>query len=1137
MSEDATFDLRMQTAMVLFSLEQALAEYVKQRACTPGDAPKVIIERATEQAALSEDRRASLSVAGLIESTYLSELFDWSSSLEGAASGQVHIRRLKDLAELLELFQIRNAVAHPARPFPRWYWHRMAAIAADPAIASLQLTQVSAALDSALAGRITSPPEGWFSELSWKLPNNLPPVFEHTITGLLGRTQEVRTLMTLLANRRNPLIAITGPGGSGKTAVALAVLDEACRAPATSEWTEQIVFVSAKAEALTAEGVRTIADAALTMSELSKDIAEAVVELLELECEETFDAVCETAGAVRTLICIDNLDTVLRDAPGEFDAFNQTLPEQWRLLVTSRVTVNGANTVPLPTMSHTSAETLFKRYLLNRGGTLPNDDVISRVALACDSNPLALRLTVDAYLNGRPLEEALSSARTNVLEFSLRRLVETLSKQALRVMEALYLSVNSLERSEVATILEVPLDEVGEAMNLLVRTSLLDRQTTESGERYSLPGSVRDLLVLYPPDDETRREVANLMRRHRETLATTGSQATRSGRPDVLRRDYVDPTLPVNVQRIAISAFRASGSSEKQQARLSLEVLTNAITGEHAVLCRATACVRMRLKDYVGAIRDLERVVQKHREAEDPASILLLAYLYRMNQQLSESRALSTVLIDAGWDDPAKSSVQSASEVLTNYWVSRIWLGETREAVERLSDWESGGELSVARGVLYATAMRRDLERLGSENRDAACRAVVDLIACYDKLIPLSGHSGQVVHEGLNFVDNFASYCATLRPEPALALKMATFLDTHVRALCNLHRTRKVMSPEIQMVIRAVRGLDVGGAGNPLESPAWTVASEGGSVSVAATHFPIDTQGSRRSYFFAQDARGVDYYIRNVDCEMSDAEVQSLVIGDVLEVVPSQAPFDAERARPVTKALRIGQVSQPPGAASGIPTEAAPCSIEIQCTECAARGAVHLGQHPGDSALYLCVACGSRQHFHRMRTGSVLCRPISKGPEGRSAIDLCDTVMKHCGYRDLRDPGWRVGVNALSTLTRDAFPSWEDLRSAWSDALVRQGEGNVALRINRLRQLAMRGRLFEWSPDEGVRVTSEVPPLEFAARVEQRAIQVYLAKRPEHLPAEAIVDLLAETEPTRRETIRQLYDAVARGVGDEPQSK
>jgi hypothetical protein len=140
---------------------------------------------------------------------------------------------LRKLVEELDAFEIRNAVCHPNRQFPECYWYRMAALATDPCVEQLRLLRVTDAFRCAAEGRLTAPPEGWLQQRSWSVPNNLPSTFDHQVTGLIARQEEAKDFRKRLQNMRNSLVAIVGPGGTGKTALCLEVLRECLLDPNT----------------------------------------------------------------------------------------------------------------------------------------------------------------------------------------------------------------------------------------------------------------------------------------------------------------------------------------------------------------------------------------------------------------------------------------------------------------------------------------------------------------------------------------------------------------------------------------------------------------------------------------------------------------------------------------------------------------------------------------------------------------------------------------------------------------------------------------------------------------------------------------------------------------------------------------
>jgi hypothetical protein len=345
--------LRIQTAMVLFALEEALGSFVVQAAPHPESLPAPIrseIEKRIQGTGF-------VPVTQIVQETYLQEVVSLAISASVGRAEHDALLRLRKLVEALDAFEIRNAVCHPNRPFPECYWHRMAALATDPCVEQLRLLKVVDAFRCAVDGRLTPPPEGWLQQRSWSIPNNLPSTFDHQVTGLIARHDEARDFRKRLQNVRNSLVAIVGPGGTGKTALCLEVLRELVLDPNTLGWADQLVYVTAKTEKLTPRGIEPIADPVVSIDSVKNAIAEALFGADGLTQTDSpaasFDSAAKEMSGRRLLLCVDNLETLIRDHPSDFEDFVQSLPRDWRVLLTSRVTVNGANVLSLGPISRT----------------------------------------------------------------------------------------------------------------------------------------------------------------------------------------------------------------------------------------------------------------------------------------------------------------------------------------------------------------------------------------------------------------------------------------------------------------------------------------------------------------------------------------------------------------------------------------------------------------------------------------------------------------------------------------------------------------------------------------------------------------------------------------------------------------
>jgi len=235
---------------------------------------------------------------------------------------------------------------------------------------------------------------------------NLPP----ELTSFVGRRRELEELGALLSEAR--LVTLTGPGGTGKTRLAVRVAQE--HGP---EFEDGARFV----------GLAPIADASLVASTALQALG-----VPEDPARPPIEAIVHHLDAKELLLILDNFEQVLGAAPLVGQILAGT--EQVKVIVTSRepLGLRGEREYPVPPMS------------LPDVGHLPPPESISQyeaIALFIDraravqptftatnqSAPTLARIV--GRLDGLPLAIELAAARVKILtpEAILRRLEHSLS--------------------------------------------------------------------------------------------------------------------------------------------------------------------------------------------------------------------------------------------------------------------------------------------------------------------------------------------------------------------------------------------------------------------------------------------------------------------------------------------------------------------------------------------------------------------------------------------------------------------------------------------------------------------------------------------------------------------------------------
>jgi predicted ATPase/DNA-binding XRE family transcriptional regulator len=175
------------------------------------------------------------------------------------------------------------------------------------------------------------------------IPNNLP----YTLPVLIGRDEAITAVRRALAQDGSRWITLTGPGGVGKTSLALHVAEHCARgAVETGQFKHGVVFADSSP---LREG-----------SQVAGAIGSAVAALDgNVQAAMSFEALADRLAERAMLLVLDNFEQVSEAAP-QVAWLVQACP-QVKVLVTSRVAlhVDGARTIAVAPLPHAAAVSLF----------------------------------------------------------------------------------------------------------------------------------------------------------------------------------------------------------------------------------------------------------------------------------------------------------------------------------------------------------------------------------------------------------------------------------------------------------------------------------------------------------------------------------------------------------------------------------------------------------------------------------------------------------------------------------------------------------------------------------------------------------------------------------------------------------
>ena len=382
-------------------------------------------------------------------------------------------------------------------------------------------------------------------------------------TPFVGREREFAELTELMRRQEVRLFTLTGPGGIGKTRLAVQAAMNLAHTYSGGAWLV---------------GLASVTDPDLVLVEVAR-----VLEIREVAGGTLVDAIATRLSSARTLMVLDNVEHLLPDAASpiaQLSAASASLD----LLVTSRrqLHVTAERVFAVGTLGEDAAVDLFVDRARASGGDVTLSDDAERAAVAA----------VCARLDGLPLAIELAASRTRLLDprTMLERLEHRLAvltggasdlparQQTLRATidwshellrdpdRRLFarLSVFSggwtLEAAEAICSRAEQGDDVLDGLETLERSSLIHRQPTGGRSRFTQLETVRE----YASERlQATVEFEELSRRHAGHFLSEA---------ELSHEEYLGPHPQACFERIEreLGNFRAAIGSSLAQGRVSV---------------------------------------------------------------------------------------------------------------------------------------------------------------------------------------------------------------------------------------------------------------------------------------------------------------------------------------------------------------------------------------------------------------------------------------------------------------------------------------------------------------------------------------------------------------------------------------
>jgi hypothetical protein len=856
-----------------------------------------------------------IKIQDAVEEGYLNDIFQLAIEFSKGTPKSNSVKQIYQMFVDLDIWEVRNCCAHPNRPWRQNFWYKIALIASDQAFYDLGLASVSASLHSAERGELVDPPEGWDKKYTRSLPNNLPDKIESQITGLIGRDKELAELQKIISNKRNSSIAIVAPGGVGKTALALNLLKTIATSPKSGQWVDALVYVTLKTELWNGDEFEAL-QPGQEISSVENSITLALSDILEEHIVD-LDHAIDAFGDRRIIICIDNLETLLRDNQHSFYQLTERLPFLWKVVVTSRVMITNAFIYSLKELKLAGATHLARTYNKNRGGHDLHQEGYEKIAEHCFFNPLAIKMALDMILSGKEFPASISAAKENIASYSFSELIECLSDNCMEVLEMMF-AEPQVSRSRICQILGLTIDSAASAINELANTSLITRIASENIELYEINGLVRELLLVDPQSLKVRDQVhfkissakataKNLVLRQTATDtkiwdkkyipedAEDGLKMLLSDFPKI-RFNIKSMTSKVNNENIA----KAYGALSK--------VKDNYAT--NPIFHRFYAFLKEEYKAFIEAEMHYKKALDL-----DPKDILTqyhFARFYYNKHDYLQSKLRYWELVKK-IENPDVPDIESdfQESIYQGFFLSCLRCGEPDEVLKHTTKWKDHSDFRSLFGTFRASAYKRKVEEITVSDPENVVKYLTSATRILGDVFRSHGYTKTSASEGSKIIAEIEyCFCRSIYAKswPDLGEEFLAFASEHLKPIADAN-----YATEMSGVIRGLQNIDL--PSNPFKERSWQVyilpaenlhkaeSIEEEFVEIVVTRIPSTGAMQRKNFMFAEDNQKTQYFIHHDNIqEMTKTDWQRLYVGSKIACIKFEKDSDPHKTALTLKA-------------------------------------------------------------------------------------------------------------------------------------------------------------------------------------------------------------------------------------------